>query len=104
MEKTKEVKRVRVVLFDLDNVLYCSPKLAEETEKRISEFFRHELGFKGDSEIEDQKKQYFDQYGLVLKGLLMDHPERTPPLLICVIDETPHHTTLGRVQWMWSCT
>jgi FMN phosphatase YigB (HAD superfamily) len=79
--KEMELKRVRVVLFDLDNVLYSSPKLAEETEKLITEFFREELGFTDDREIEDQKKRYFDQYGLVLKGLLVDHPDRTPTLI-----------------------
>jgi hypothetical protein len=78
--KMKEEKgRVtpKVVLFDLDNVLYRSPKLAEETEKLISAFFRQQLGFEDEQEIEAQKKRYFDQYGLVLKGLLKDHPDRT---------------------------
>lgn len=70
---------MRTWVFDLDNTLYRTPDtLLVEIDQRLCEFVENFLDV-GSEEARTIQKQYFREYGLTLKGLMVRHgldPER----------------------------
>ncbi len=64
---------MRAILFDLDNTLYNSERaLFSLIDVRINHYMQHVVGIAADK-VDGLRRRYWQQYGVTLQGLILEH-------------------------------
>jgi len=69
----KELKSIKLWIFDLDNTLYSGKtKVFEQVDKKMSEYISKKLNV-STSEAKEIQKNYFHEYNTTLNGMIKNH-------------------------------